>query len=266
VPAAPRDLEHPPGAADAPGQAQPGDLSDPPDAPDPQDGTGRAGSRWKAAFFVLAMMAIIAGAAWALLGPSLLVVKSIQVTGARPVLRAEVLRAAGIRYGTPLIRVDTARAARHVDRLTQVQSAQVSRSWPDSIVITVQVRRPTFALPSGSGFALVDRFGVVVRSAVARPRRLPLLLALPGGPLRGSAVVRAAALVLRDLPAGLRGRVTAVRAPAADQVRIELRGGITIVWGSPARPAAKAAELKILLRTHARYYDVSDPGTAVTAR
>jgi hypothetical protein len=56
-----------------------------------------------------------------------------------------------------------------------------------------------------------------------------------------------------------------VRAPAADQVRLCLRGGVTIVWGGPSRAAAKAAELRILMRQQARYYDVSDPGTAVTA-
>ena len=232
----------------------------------PAGRTGRPRERWKAAFFVVMVLAIIAGAAWALLGPSVLVVRSIQVTGARTVLRAEVVRAAGIRYGTPLIRVDTARAAHRVERLTLVQSARVSRSWPDTIVISVRARRPVFALAVGGGqFALVDQFGVVLRSAAARPRRLPLLHALLAGPLRGSNVVRAAALVLRELPARLRRRVRVVRAPAADQVRLTLRGGVTILWGGPDRGPAKAAELSILMRTHARYYDVSDPATAVTA-
>jgi len=241
------------------------------DAPDSRDSgespgrTGRSRERWKAAFFAAMVLAIIAGVAWALLGPSVLVVRSIRVTGARTALRAEVLRAAGIRAGTPLIRVDTARAARQVEQLTLVQSAQVSRSWPDTIVISVRPRRPAFAVAYGGGFALVDPYGVVLRSASARPRRLPLLEALPAGSLRGSAVIRAAALVLRELPARLRRRVTVVRAPAADQVRLDLRGGVRIQWGGPDRGPAKAAELRILMRTRARYYDVSDPGTAVTA-
>jgi hypothetical protein len=37
-----------------------------------------------------------------------------------------------------------------------------------------------------------------------------------------------------------------------------------VVWGSPRRGAQKARELVLLMRTHARYYDVSAPGTAVT--
>jgi len=37
-----------------------------------------------------------------------------------------------------------------------------------------------------------------------------------------------------------------------------------VLWGGAGQSARKAAELSVLLRTHARYYDVSDPGTAVT--
>ena len=45
---------------------------------------------------------------------------------------------------------------------------------------------------------------------------------------------------------------------------LDLRGGITVLWGGADRPAPKAAELAILMRTRASYYDLSDPGTAVT--
>jgi hypothetical protein len=41
---------------------------------------------------------------------------------------------------------------------------------------------------------------------------------------------------------------------------------VTIVWGGTGEPAAKSRELAILMRGHARYYDVSDPRTAVTGR
>jgi cell division protein FtsQ len=221
-------------------------------------------TRRKAAFLVVIAVVVIAGAAWALLGGGLLVVRSVQVTGVSAVPRAEVLRAAGIRYGTPLIRVDTARVAQQVEQLTQVQSAQVSRDWPDTIVISVRARTAVLALASGGGFALVDRFGVVLRTATWR-HGLPLLQPVPAGRLRDSAVIATAATVLRELPARLRRRVAEVHVPGADQVRLGLRGGITIVWGGPSRAAAKAAELRILMRQQARYYNVSDPDTAVTA-
>ena len=45
---------------------------------------------------------------------------------------------------------------------------------------------------------------------------------------------------------------------------VEKSCGVVVVWGSPARGAQKARELVVLMSTHARYYDVSAPGTAVT--
>jgi DNA-binding NarL/FixJ family response regulator len=49
-------------------------------------------------------------------------------------------------------------------------------------------------------------------------------------------------------------------------VILDAADGITVVWGGPGQAAQKAAVLSELLSTHARYYDVSDPNTAVTGR
>ena len=230
-------------------------------------GSGRRrGERWKRLLFAAAAAAILAGAVWALLGSSLLVVRSVQVTGASAALRAQVLRAAGIATGTPLIRLDAGLAASRVERLTLVQSAQVSRSWPDTVVIAVTRRTAVLAVASGGEYEQIDPSGVVLRSAPARPRRLPLLSGLPAVPLRGSPEVRAAALVYRELPTRIRHRVFRVLAPAPSQISLQLRGDLTIVWGSPALRAQKAAELRILMRHRAvRYIDIADPGSAMTS-
>ena len=37
-----------------------------------------------------------------------------------------------------------------------------------------------------------------------------------------------------------------------------------MLWGGTDRPAAKAAELTILMRTNASFYNVANPDTAVT--
>jgi len=47
-------------------------------------------------------------------------------------------------------------------------------------------------------------------------------------------------------------------------VTLRLANGVVIVWGDTSRPGEKAKELTLLMRTHARTYDVSAPGTAVT--
>jgi cell division protein FtsQ len=228
---------------------------------------GARSRRWLAVLLLLAAMGIAGGVTWALLGSSLFAVRSVVVTGTRLVPESEVLAVAGVRPGTPLIRVNTTQVAARVLTIRQVQGVQVSKSWPDRVVIVVRERTSALAVAlPGGGFDLIDASGVVVRSAATRPRGLPLytttaaVSALPGDP-----DVAAAAAVVGELPASLRSSVTSVIAPGPDQVTLSLSSGVTIVWGGPDDAAAKARELAILMQTHAHSYDVSSPATAVTS-
>lgn len=233
---------------------------------------GSAGRRRrgvKAAFFALAGIAIVVGAAWALLGSRFLVVRSVQVSGTGPLVsRAQVLAAARIPFGQPLIRVDDAAVARRVGQLRQIQSAHVSTHWPDTIVISVRPRLPVFAVAAGGSYQVIDRFGVSLWAVPRRPAGLPLLTAGPPGQppavLRGNPAVGAAATVLAELPPRIGRQVRAVTAPSASDVSVRLAAGTVIVWGDTGQARLKARELTVLMRTHARLYDVSGPGTAVT--
>jgi len=230
----------------------------------PRRGRARRGrDPWRAAFFVALVLAVTGVAAWALLGPSVLVVRHEEVSGNRLVPAAEIVSAADVRLGTPLVSVDTAAAASRVEQIDQVLTATVTRSWPDAIVITVHERTPALAVPDGRGYALIDGHGVTVRWSARRPAGLPLLQS-PPAQLRGNASVQAAALVLGQLPRRLRRLIVAVSASGPGALTFWLRGGASVMWGGPGQTAAKAAELTVLLRTGARYYDVSDPATAVT--
>jgi cell division protein FtsQ len=229
---------------------------------------GRRPDPWKTSFFVVAVVALVGGVAWALLGSSFFVVRSVRVSGAGSISRQRVLGAARVKMGTPLIRVDAAEVARRVDKITRVQSATVRRSWPDSIVIEVVRRRPTFLVRIGRGYDVIDSYGVVLgRATGPRPGLVPLRA--PTGSasaLRGNAAVLAAGAVVRRLPGWLRHKLADVRVRQGSGVMLILRPRITVVWGTAARAAAKAAEVAVLLRTKATYYDVSDPGSAVTGR
>ncbi len=227
---------------------------------------------WRAAFFALAAVAIVAGVAWALLESRFFVVRSVQVTGTHLVTGAEVRSAAAIPPGLPLIRVNGAAVAQRVEQIRQVESARVSRDWPDGITIAVTERTPALAVRTGNDYQLIDRFGVAVESASRRPASLPAwqVAAGPGSvpvsvpALRGSPAVYAAAVVLHELPRYLARSVVSVQAPSASEVTLRLARGITVVWGGTDRPAEKARELALLMRTNARTYNVSAPGTAVT--
>jgi cell division protein FtsQ len=226
----------------------------------------RRSRRWRAAFLALALAGLVAGAAWVLLGSRLLAVRSVVVTGTHLVPESEVLAVAGIRLGTPLIRVNTAQVAARVETISQVASAQVTRSWPDRVVIAVRERTPALAVPVyGGGFDLVDADGVMVRWAARRPAGVPVYVtAAAVSSLRGDPDVAAAAAVIGELPRKLRISVTSVTAPSPDQVTLRLANGATVLWGGTDDAQAKAEELYALMPTHASYYDVSAPGTAVT--
>jgi cell division protein FtsQ len=214
----------------------------------------------------VAAVALVAGVAWALLGSSLLVVRSVRTTGARDIPRARVLAAAGIKLGTPLIRIDSSIIAKRVERITRVQVARVTRSWPDAVVIWTKQRTAVFAVADHGGYDRMDQFGVLLGHTATPSARLVIWRSAsgPATGLRGSQAVRAAGRIVLGLPHWLRGRVAAAKATGPADVTLTLHDGATIRWGGPGRAAAKAREMSVLLRTDAKYYDVSDPTTAVT--
>jgi cell division protein FtsQ len=219
---------------------------------------------------VLAGLAIVAGTGWALLGNRVLVVRSVTVTGTHLLSPGQVIAAADVTAGTPLLRVDAGAVTRRVEAIPQVASATVTKDWPDRLVIAVTERVPVMAVRmAGGGYDLVDETGVIVRWAKVQPAALPLLQTpLPGAALRGSAEVTAAADVLAELSPSLADQVTAVQAtPVAqgtEQVTLDLRDGKTVQWGSPGDAAQKNRELAILLPRGAHQIDVSVPGNVVT--
>jgi cell division protein FtsQ len=219
------------------------------------------------ALIALGTACLVAAVVWVLFGSPLLVVRSVTVSGTHLVSQSDVIAASGVQPGTPLIRVNTGRAAARIVAIPQVRSVQVTRSWPNRLVIVVRERTPELALPAyGGGYDLTDADGVVLQRVTRRPAHLPLYPTVaPEGALRGNPDLAAAAAVLSELPARLRRSVTSVTAPQPDQVTLRLAGGITVVWGDAGRAGVKARELAILMRTHLRHFDVSARGS-VTAR
>lgn len=234
----------------------------------------RRRTRWRAAFFALAGAAVVAGVAWALLGNRLFVVRSVTVTGTHLLPPALVVAAADVPLGTPLTSVDAGAVRRRVEAIRQVASATVTEDWPDHVAISVTERVPVMAVRmAGGGYDLVDKDGVIVRTAPVKPAALPLFATpLAGGALRGNPAVSAVTQVLAQLQPWLAKQVTRVSAAPAEgsgpagpeQVTLGLRDGKTIQWGSPGGAAQKNRELAILQGSSARDIDVSAPGTVVT--
>jgi cell division protein FtsQ len=237
------------------------------DAPAPAATPRRARTRWRAAFFVLAGVGIVAGVVWALFGSRLLVVRSVTVTGEHLVTSAQVIAAADVPLGTSLVNVDTGLVARRVEGIRQVASVAVSKDWPDHLSITVRERVPVVAVRmAGGGYDLVDPGGVLVVWSRTKPARLPLYqTSVDGGALRGNPGLATAGAVLAELSPALSKQVAEVGAPGtANQVLLALRDGKTVLWGGTDDAAQKNRELAVLLGGAAHYIDVSAPGAVVT--
>jgi cell division protein FtsQ len=144
-----------------------------------------------------------------------------------------------------------------VSDVAEVADAEVSRAWPRTLVIRITPRVPVAAVDTGSRWMLVDASGIAYASVAERPKGLTRLNVSAAGTDR--AVRAAAVAVLGQLPKDLAASVVEVRAPTADDVRLELPEGVEVIWGSPEQGPRKSAVLQALLREEGSVYDVSVP-------
>ena len=220
--------------------------------------------RWLQAGVPLLLVALLAATAWALLGSSLLGVTTVRVSGTHRTTPALITRAAGVRDGTPLARVNLAQVQHRVEELTLVESAVVTRSWPHTLLITVVERVPAAVAQTADGrWLLVSADGFVLASAPSRPAGLALLAIDPATTDRQT--LAAAAAVAGALTPSLRAKVQDVSADTPDSVQLLLRDGGVVRWGNAQDDALKAQVLAVLLTHHARVYDVTAPGFATTS-
>jgi cell division protein FtsQ len=223
----------------------------------------RRWSRLRVLLVVVLLTAAGGLVAWVLLASSLFGVSSVRVEGTGRVSPAQVRGVAGIQSGTPLARLDTAAVAARVAALPAVRTVDVRRTWPRGVAIVVRERVPAAVRVRGTGFALVDRSGVVFAEVARRPKGLPLVTAPIGA---GAPALRAALDVLDSVPLPVRGQVRTVRAANEQDVRLSLTRGRTVLWGTPERGSRKGAVLAVLLSRKATVYDVSAPDAPTTRK
>lgn len=217
--------------------------------------------RWKVAFVTLLVLGVLGAVTWVLLGSRLLVVRTVEVSGTELASREKVLAAAGVRLGRPMARLGTGDVAARVERLREVESAEVERRWPTTVRITVRERVPVAVFLRAGRHHRVDRHGVTVADGAARPPGLPVLTVASPGP--SDPATLSALEVLTGLPGPLRGQVAALEATDRGDVTLHLTRGPTVRWGPPERAAEKIRLLDALRRTAAgralRTVDVSAP-------
>jgi cell division protein FtsQ len=216
-----------------------------------------------------AALAVVGLLGWLLLAGPVLTVRAVQVDGLAT-LPADVVReAAGIGAGTPLLRVDVDGAEARVARLPQVASAEVTRDWPASVVITVVERVPVAVVGEPGRRSLVDADGVLFDTVTGSPPDgvVPLDVESPGP---DDAATMAGIAAVGSLPADVRKQVTAAAAASADDISLTLTDGTVVRWGDASESDAKSAALVGLLEQiadgrlePAGTIDVSTPAAVV---
>lgn len=217
---------------------------------------------WKPVVAVLLLLASVVGAIWTAFFSSVLAVEGVSVDGTELLTPSQVRAAAAVPTGDPLARVDLDRVRSRVEALAAVKSADVTRTWPHEVLITVEERVAVAVVEIGGRIRGMDDSGVVFVDYQKAPTGLPHV--------RSSTDTRADALqeaarVIAALPSELDAQVDHVAVETVDQISLVLRDGRTVVWGSAEQSEEKARVLAALLERPAQTYDVSVPGQPTTA-
>lgn len=227
--------------------------------------TSRAGSasllyrrrrrRWPFVLIGVLVLALAGTAVWLVGFSTILATKRVEVRGIAVVGEADVRAAAAVPLDQPLARQDIDGIAGRVAELTPVESVEVTRQYPDTIVIMVHERTAVIAVDDGDAYLLLDRHGVPYRRIAKLPAGV-LLVELNAGNTR---LAEQVGLVAAALPEVLRKKVEVITAPSESSIELELTNGDRVIWGTADESALKATVLLKLLERKGKVYNVSAP-------
>lgn len=206
----------------------------------------RRGGRRRRTVLAAAGVLALGLAVWLVWAGPLLAVSTVRVDGVST-LSAELVReAAGVQQGTPLLRVDVDAAEARVADLPQVASVEVTRGWPQTVVITVVERVPVAVVGEPGRRSLVDAEGVLFDSVSGEPPAgvVQLVVDNPGP---DDAATTAALTAIGSLSDALREQVAGVAAADPEDISMALTDGTIVRWGSAEDSPAKASALAALV-------------------
>ena len=192
----------------------------------------------------------------------LMSVRTTTVEGAKGVQTGEILHAAGVASGTPLLQVDTRVVAQRIAAIPSIESARVKREYPSSLRITVVERRATARVVDGDEVHVLDRTGVsyltyTTKGLPGEYAALPVFTTPNPGPSDPTTV--AAMKATAGLPDDISEQVRAVDASSPVDIEFTLEGNRKVVWGASTRGDEKARTLGYLMPRKASEYNVSSP-------
>jgi len=226
----------------------------------PPEETNRLGRRTVRGLKVLMWSALVSvvvvGLGLLLYFTPIMAARNFVVVGLGAVTQDEVIAAAAVRAGTPLLQVDTDAVAERVAAIRRVASARVQRQYPSTLRVTVIERVPVVVKDYPDGSHLFDKDGVDFATAPP-PAGVPYLDADNPGP--SDAPTKAALQVMTALRPEVAGQVGRIAAPSVAAITLTLTDGRVVVWGTTDRTDEKALKLGAQLTQPGQTYDVSSP-------
>lgn len=217
--------------------------------------TPRSDHRIRTLLVGLLVLTLLAGVGWLIGFSQVLAARYVTVTGLNRVDDSAIRQAAAVPLGFPLARQDLSAIASRVSSLPKIESAEVSRRWPDTIRIAVVERRPLLGIRQPGGFLLVDARGVGFETqatlpsgiiqADVEPDRVPLLVEVGA--------------IGAVMPPELRTRVSRLQATSKNNVTVLLTDGVEVNWGTSADSVLKSQLVLALLKGKPSTIDVSSP-------
>jgi cell division protein FtsQ len=203
----------------------------------------------------------------AVLGSSLFSIKTVKVEGAVYADQAAVAKVVDELRGSPVLRVDAAKAERELEAIPWVDAARVSTHFPDRATIELRERTPVASYQGPDGqFRVLDSKGRVLDVLPAQPVDYLLLVAaeapnLTPGQFAPQGFVAAASLA-RALTPEVRARAESVTVtPDGSDLRLQLQGDIEVRFGSARDLVTKLVRLQTKLGElddgGVKYVDVS---------
>lgn len=212
---------------------------------------------WRWLLGGLFVVALAGASIWAVYYSTWLSVTQVQVKGAELLTSQEIRAVAQVPMGEPVATVDLAQIDARVSAMAPVKSAEITRLWPDQILIEIEERDVVAIVDLGGQLRGMDEGGVLFRDYRRAPRQIPRIrteLAVD------TVTLQEAGRVLAALPKSVSSRVNYVSVETIDRISLVLRDGRVVLWGSAEESVDKARVLEKLLDTRARSYDVSVPG------
>ncbi|WP_411757294.1 cell division protein FtsQ/DivIB [Streptomyces venezuelae] len=243
-----------------------------PKAPKPSQRSGPRGPgarlrRGPVLASLAAAVLLAAGGTWVLYGSSWLRVEKVAATGMDVLTSEQVLGAAAVPVGAPLVSVDTDEIeGRLRGRLPRIDSVDVVRAWPHGIGLKVTERKPVLLIKKDANFVEVDASGVRFDTVPKAPAGVPVLELNAGRSPSArrfdeERLLHEAVLVASSLPEPIAKETVQVKVGSYDSVVLELTRGRSVTWGSGEQSDAKGRALNALLKAapKAVHFDVSVP-------